>query len=240
MKWLSLFLFTLPVFAQPAQRLIFVATDPSGSCVNGQALQWNAATGNLSGCVLASWTVIATGSASGPITSVTGSSPISSSGGTTPNITVATATSAALGVVKPDGTVITDTAGAITVPQASSSVFGVVKVDGTTITASGGVISSTGTVTIANGTSSLGTSAISSGTCASTVTTTATGVATTDDIIADFNADPTSTTGYKASANGMLTIIKFPTSGNVNFNVCNNTANSITPGAVTLNWRVVR
>lgn len=96
------------------------------------------------------------------------------------------------------------------------------------------------TQTIANGTAALGTSAISSGTCASVVTSTAAGVATTDNIQADFNADPTSTTGYSASSNGMLTIIKYPTSGNVNFKVCNNTASTVTPGAVTLNWRVVR
>jgi hypothetical protein len=58
--------------------------------------------------------------------------------------------------------------------------------------------------------------------------------------MADFNADPTSTTGYSPSSSGMLTIVKYPTSGNVNFKVCNNTANSVTPGAATLNWRVVR
>jgi len=96
------------------------------------------------------------------------------------------------------------------------------------------------TQTIANGTSALGTSAIGSGACATVVTTSATGTATTDNIMADFNADPTSTTGYQPSANGMLTIIKYPTSNNVNFKVCNNTSASITPGAVTLNWRVVR
>lgn len=96
------------------------------------------------------------------------------------------------------------------------------------------------TQTIASGTAALGTGAISSGTCATVVTVAGTGIATTDDIMADFNADPTSTTGYSPSANGMLTIVKYPTSGNVNFKVCNNTASSITPGAVTLNWRVVR
>jgi len=51
------------------------------------------------------------------------------------------ATSSVLGLVKPDGTIITISAGAITVAKASSSLFGVVKVDGTTITAAGGVIS---------------------------------------------------------------------------------------------------
>lgn len=92
--------------------------------------------------------------------------------------------------------------------------------------------------TIASGTSTLATSAISSGTCATMVTTSATGVVTTDNIMADFNADPTGTTGYFPGA--MLTIVKFPTANNVNFKACNNSASSITPGAVTLNWRVVR
>lgn len=96
------------------------------------------------------------------------------------------------------------------------------------------------TYTIANGTSALGTGAISSGACATVVTTSATGTATTDNIMADFNADPTGVTGYAPSSSGMLTIIKYPTSNNVNFKVCNNTAGSITPGAITLNWRVVR
>lgn len=106
---------------------------------------------------------------------------------------------------------------------------GIVKVNGTAAT-----------VTIASGTSALATGAITSATCATVVTTTATGTATTDDIIADFNADPTAVTGYTPSASGMLTIIKYPTTNNVNFKVCNNTSGSITPGAITLNWRVVR
>lgn len=97
-----------------------------------------------------------------------------------------------------------------------------------------------GTTTIASGTSALGTSAIASGACASAVTTSATGVATTDAINASFNADPTAVTGYIPSTNGMLTIIGYPTSNNVNWKVCNNTAASVTPGAITINWRVTR
>jgi hypothetical protein len=96
------------------------------------------------------------------------------------------------------------------------------------------------TQTVASGTSALGTSSISSGACAAAVTASATGVATTDAIIASFNSDPTGVTGYLPSTSGMLTIIAYPTSGNVNFKVCNNTSASITPGAITLNWRVVR
>lgn len=101
-------------------------------------------------------------------------------------------------------------------------------------------ITSTLAVTVASGTSALGTGAISSGTCATVVTTSATGTLTTDVITAGFNGDPTGVTGYAPSANGMLTIISYPSADNVNFKVCNNTSASITPGALTLNWRVAR
>lgn len=96
------------------------------------------------------------------------------------------------------------------------------------------------TTTIEYGTSALGTAEIASGVCASAVTTVATNVATTDVINWGFNGDPTGVTGYAPTANGMLTIIAYPTSGNVNFKVCNLTAAAITPGAVTLNWRIQR
>ena len=100
---------------------------------------------------------------------------------------------------------------------------------------------STLTYTVASGTSALGTSSISSAACATVVTTTATGTATTDVIVNwGFNGDPTAVTGYTASTSGMLTIIAYPTSNNVNFKVCNNTSGSITPGAITLNWRITR
>lgn len=93
---------------------------------------------------------------------------------------------------------------------------------------------------IASGTSALATGAISSATCATVVTTTATGTATTDVVSASFNGDPTAVTGYVPLTAGMLTIIAYPTANNVNFKVCNNTSSSITPGAITLNWVVVR
>lgn len=97
-----------------------------------------------------------------------------------------------------------------------------------------------GSSTVANGTSALGTSAIASGACGTVVTTSATGVATTDVITAGFNGDPTAVTGYAPATTGMLTIIAYPSANNVNFKVCNNTSASITPGAITLNWRVGR
>ena len=93
---------------------------------------------------------------------------------------------------------------------------------------------------IASGTVALGTSTIPSGTCAAAVTSAATGVTTSDNIQSDFSADPTSITGYSPASGGILSVIRFPTANAVNFKVCNNTAASVTPGAITLNWRVFR
>jgi hypothetical protein len=94
---------------------------------------------------------------------------------------------------------------------------------------------------IASGTAAMGTSAIASGACATVVTVAATGVATTDVLTAGFNTDPTAVTGYGASGTGaVVSIYPYPTANNVNFKVCNSTASSITPGALTLNWKVTR
>lgn len=127
------------------------------------------------------------------------------------------------------------TCSTVSIGQVGGLGTGVATAAGTNLSAAGGL-----TTTIASGTSALGTSAISSATCATVVTTAATNTATTDVIMANFNSDPTAVTGYVPLTSGMLTIIVYPTSGNVNFKVCNNTAGSITPGAITLNWRVVR
>lgn len=96
------------------------------------------------------------------------------------------------------------------------------------------------TQTIASGATAMGTGAISSAACATAVTATATGTATTDVATASFSGDPTAVTGYVPLTSGMLTIVVYPTANTVNFKVCNNTSSSITPGAITLNWRVVR
>ncbi len=90
------------------------------------------------------------------------------------------------------------------------------------------------TQNIASGTAILGTSAIATKTCATVVTTAATGVTATDAISFSFNAAPSDayTTG--------LVIQSYVTPGNVNFLVCNPTADRLTPPAATLNWRVAR
>lgn len=107
-------------------------------------------------------------------------------------------------------------------------------------TGDSGILTANVTQTIAHGTSALGTGAISSATCATVVTTTATGTATTDVVGWGFNGDPTGVTGYAPVTTGALTIFAYPSSGNVNFKVCNLTTASITPGAITLNWRITR
>ncbi len=129
------------------------------------------------------------------------------------------------------------TAGALTV-AGTANFTGTFQISGNAMTFPGAA--ATLTRTIASGAKALATSAISSGACSSAQTDTATGTATTDAITVAFSADPTSTTGYSASTSGMLSIIYYPTADTVNFKVCNNTASSITPGAVTINWRVTR
>lgn len=92
---------------------------------------------------------------------------------------------------------------------------------------------------IASGAKALATSAISSNTCTTAQTATATGTATSDVVSASFASDPTGVTGYDP-AGDMLSIIFYPTSNTVNFKVCNKSASSITPGAISVNWSVLR
>ena len=86
---------------------------------------------------------------------------------------------------------------------------------------------------VASGTLAMGTSAIGAGACATAVTTSATGTVTSDRIDWSFASAPG--TGWPG-----LTVQPYPTAGNVNFLVCNPTAGSLTPAAMTLNWSVVR
>jgi hypothetical protein len=94
-------------------------------------------------------------------------------------------------------------------------------------------------ITVAHGSSALDTNSINSAAC-DTTTVSASGVVSTDVVEASFNGDPTGVTGYVPATTGMLTIIPYPGSGSVNFEVCNNSGSAIKPGAITLNWRVTR
>jgi hypothetical protein len=72
LKYLSLFLFSSILLAQAPQRIIYVNTDPSGSCNDSSALQWNPSSGNFSGCKSGTWGVIASGGGGGGCTSLAG------------------------------------------------------------------------------------------------------------------------------------------------------------------------
>lgn len=88
--------------------------------------------------------------------------------------------------------------------------------------------------TVASGTASMTTALIASGACGTTVTVSATNAATTDTIVTARNAAATNSNG------GQLIMNAWPTSGNVNFNYCNPGAGNVTPGAATINWKVIR
>jgi hypothetical protein len=93
------------------------------------------------------------------------------------------------------------------------------------------------------GTTALATSSISTGTC-QTVTagsvnsSAATGTTTGSRILWTPAASLQTVTGYEVTTSGALSIDAYPTAGYVNFNVCNWSAGPITPGALTLNWKV--
>lgn len=103
------------------------------------------------------------------------------------------------------------------------------------------------TTLVCSGTIALPTSAVSSGgkygaSSSTPLQTACTGMLTTDRATLTFNADPTSTTGYAPSASGGLEIIAYPDAGGgeIDLYLINDTANSITPSAATLNYQVTR
>jgi len=95
------------------------------------------------------------------------------------------------------------------------------------------------TATIASGAKALNTTPIASTAC-NTSAAGAAGVVSTDAIVAAFNASTAAVAGYIPVTAGGLSIRLYPTNGTVNFEVCNGTAATITPGAITLNWAVYR
>lgn len=141
-----------------------------------------------------------------------------------------------------NGLTLTATTGTFTLANAKTlSVTNSLTLSGTdSTTMTFPSVSATIPRVVASGAKALATTAISSAACTAAQTDTATGTLTTDAISASFNGDPTGVTGYVPLTSGMLTIIVYPTADTINFKVCNNTLSSVTPGAITLNWRVVR
>jgi len=93
------------------------------------------------------------------------------------------------------------------------------------------------------GTTALHTSSIASGACQSVTagsvnSSAAAGATTASKILWTPAASLQTVTGYQVSTSGALSIDAYPTSGYVNFNVCNWTAGPLTPGSLTLNWEL--
>lgn len=102
------------------------------------------------------------------------------------------------------------------------------------------LVPSGNTYTIFSGSAALATGAIGSAACVTAATISAPGVVTTDVVLLSFNGDPTGVTGFAPLTSGMLTFLAYPTANNIVVKECNNTTSSITPGAMTLNAKVVR
>jgi hypothetical protein len=113
------------------------------------------------------------------------------------------------------------------------------NIDGTILAAflTGSMAVSTVGPLVASGTVALGTGAVGSG-ALRTVSAVATGVLTTD--VIQWSANSTPASGYFPAPTGSLYIFAYPTANHVNFAICNPTAGSITPGAMTLNYQVIR
>lgn len=97
----------------------------------------------------------------------------------------------------------------------------------------------TGSAFVRTGTLALPTTSITNGTCTTATTTTgATGVLATDTVAMSSSGSIHAVTGY--GSGGVSVYPPYSGSGSVNVDVCNWTASPITPGAVTMNWRVSR
>jgi hypothetical protein len=99
------------------------------------------------------------------------------------------------------------------------------------------------TVTGCTHTTALATSSIASSTCQAvtpgSVNSSASAPATTTGKLMWNPAVSLQTVaGYQVSTSGGLSLDAYLTNGFVNFNVCNWTSRSITPGALTINWEV--
>jgi hypothetical protein len=94
--------------------------------------------------------------------------------------------------------------------------------------------------TIFSGTAVLPTAAITAGFCAIGPQELVTGVLATDVVTISSSADWSTITGYGPAATDGLKVYAWPQNNAVNFKLCNGSGASITPGAATLNIRVIR
>lgn len=102
-----------------------------------------------------------------------------------------------------------------------------------------------GILNAASGQISLATSAIGSGACQTVTPGSVNSVAVTSlTTAAIYGWNPSGSikavTGYTPGTSGGLSIVSYVTAGNINWDVCNWESGTVTPGAVTLNWYVLK
>ncbi len=209
------------------------------SASNGQIP--NATSGTAS-----SWTATPTLGASGTLGSLT-------MGNATSGMVTLAAVTGALGTVTASLPANTGTIAELNLSQsfsATQTFSGTLNVSGT-FQSSGNAMTFPGsaatiTQTICSGTVTLGTTLIASGgkygaSSSTPLTATCTGMTTSDTVSWTFDSDPSGVTGYGPSASGSLSVAGFQDGSNtVGFWQYNNTASSVTPGAMTLTYRVTR
>jgi hypothetical protein len=98
---------------------------------------------------------------------------------------------------------------------------------------------------VANGSIAMATSSITPGACqpvtpGSVNSATATGVLTSDVVDWTPNGSIKAVTGFIPGTSGGLSVVAYPTAGYVNFDVCNWSSSTITPGSITINYSVRR
>lgn len=133
----------------------------------------------------------------------------------------------------------TDVTGVLPTANIPTALTNQTSINGVTVPSAVG--SATLGQVVASGQAAMPTGALSGNTCSASATTaTATGAATTDAIEVTYASDPTGVTGYGGGTSGGITVRPWPTSNTINFKLCNESGGSITPGALNINWRIVR
>lgn len=247
-----------------ANQIPFVINE--GSSDTGDFLRMYAggtvsATGGLSGGTL-KFEVSSTGAVTTGVWSGTGisigegglsSSSTSAAAGQVPNTTSTTVSG---WTATPTLGITSTTSGVLKFASSSGGTLSLEPVTGTalgTVTmlipipaASPGTLTQTvANSSVTSGTVTLDTASIASGACqavtaGSVNSIAATNVTTADVIFWTPNASIKAQSGFTPGTSGGLSIAAYPTAGFVNFDVCNWTSTSQTPGTVVLNWSVVR
>lgn len=95
-------------------------------------------------------------------------------------------------------------------------------------------------IILGSGQIDMNTSPVSAQSCATVVTVSIPGTVETSKIIWNASSSLNAVTGYAPTVNGGLTLAVYPSADNINFDQCNWSSSTITPGGITLNYEVIK